>query len=164
MNPSDTGYYDSAIDMFDIYNSELFLNMNDLGQARTAQEALALNQDNKIAGILAVEGGHVIENDLHKIDTLYNLGMRYLTITWNNSTDWAVSAQDGRSATVGLSDFGREVIHRLDSLGIIIDVSHVGIKTIFNLRRFYTFPGLEILSAGIKHKRGGHKAYQSESK
>jgi membrane dipeptidase len=130
VNPGDTGYYDSAIEMFDIFNRERFLNMNDLGQARTAQGALALNQDNKIAGILAVEGGHVLENDLLKIDTLYNLGMRYLTITWNNSTDWAISAQDERSATVGLSDFGRQVIHRLDSLGIIIDVSHVGIKTI----------------------------------
>lgn len=56
--------------------------------------------------------------------------MRYMTITWNNSTDWAVSAQDSRSTTVGLSDFGRQVIRTMDSLGIIIDVSHTGIKTI----------------------------------
>ncbi len=53
-----------------------------------------------------------------------------MTITWNNSTDWAVSAQDSRSTTVGLSDFGRHVIRLMDSLGIIIDVSHTGIKTI----------------------------------
>jgi membrane dipeptidase len=98
VNPGDAGYYNSAIDMFNIFNREKSLNIVDLGQATTAAEALALNHDNKISAILAVEGGHVIENDLLKIDTLYNLGMRYLTITWNNSTDWAVSAQDERSA------------------------------------------------------------------
>ena len=56
--------------------------------------------------------------------------MRYLTFTCNNCTDWAVSAKDNRSATVGLSLFGRQVINRLDSLCIVIDVSNVGIKTI----------------------------------
>jgi len=130
VNPGDENYYQSAINMFNIFNSELSLNTEDLGQARTADEAITLKQNNKISAVLAVEGGHVIENDITKLDTLYELGMRYLTITWNNSTDWAVSAQDDRSTTVGLSVFGKQVIHRLDSLGILIDVSHVGIKTI----------------------------------
>jgi len=130
VNPGDVNYYQSAINMFNIFKNELSLNTEDLGQARTAAEALSLKENNKIAAVLAVEGGHVIENDISKLDTLYELGMRYLTITWNNSTDWAVSAQDNRSATVGLSLFGRQVINRLDSLGIVIDVSHVGIKTI----------------------------------
>ena len=130
VNPSDANYYQSAINMFNIFKNELFMNPEDLGQARTATEALSLKRNNKIAAVLAVEGGHVIENDITKLDSLYDLGMRYLTITWNNSTDWAVSAQDARSATVGLSLFGRQVINRLDSLGIVIDVSHVGIKTI----------------------------------
>jgi membrane dipeptidase len=130
VSPGDATYYQSAMNMINIFNTELSLNTEDLGQAGSADEALSLRQNNRIAAILAVEGGHVIENDLAKVDTLYDLGMRYLTITWNNSTDWAVSAQDDRSETVGLSEFGRQVIHRLDSLGIIIDVSHVGIKTI----------------------------------
>jgi membrane dipeptidase len=53
-----------------------------------------------------------------------------MTITWNNSTSWAVSASDSRTATVGLNDFGKQVIKTMDSLGMIIDVSHVGIKTV----------------------------------
>jgi membrane dipeptidase len=130
VDPDDANYYQSALNLFNIFSNELSLNTGDLGQARTADEAASLKQSNKIAAVLAVEGGHVIENDITKLDTLYALGMRYLTITWNNSTDWAVSAQDGRSATVGLSDFGKQVIRRLDTLGVIIDVSHVGIKTI----------------------------------
>jgi membrane dipeptidase len=123
-------YFQSALDMIDIFKSELALNPADIAQARTAGEALALKAENKISAILVVEGGHAIEDDMSKLDSLYNLGMRYLTITWNNSTDWAVSAKDSRSATVGLSDFGKQVIRHLDSLGVLIDVSHTGIKTI----------------------------------
>lgn len=86
--------------------------------------------DGKFAGVLAVEGGHAIENDLDKLKSYYALGARYLTITWNFSTSWAVAASDSRSSTVGLSDFGRTVIRTMDSLGMIIDVAHTGIKTI----------------------------------
>ena len=130
VSSSDAAYYQSALTMIANFKNEISMNTDDIAQARTADEALSLRNENKIAAILCVEGGHVIENDITKIDSLYALGMRYLTITWNNSTDWAVSAQDARSATDGLSDFGKQVIRRLDSLGIIIDVSHVGIKTI----------------------------------
>jgi len=140
VNPSDAYYYQSAINMYHIFSHELSLNPEDLGQAKTATEALSLKDSNKIAAVLSVEGGHVIENDMAKLDTLYNLGMRYLTITWNNSTDWAVSAQDNRSATVGLSEFGKQVIRRLDSLGVLIDVSHVGIKTIEDILQTTSYP------------------------
>jgi membrane dipeptidase len=53
-----------------------------------------------------------------------------MTITWNNSTSWAVSAQDSRTDNVGLNDFGKQVIRMMDSLGMIIDISHVGRKTV----------------------------------
>ncbi len=66
--------------------------------------------------------------------------MRYLTITWNNSTNWAISAKDPRTLTQGLSEFGRQVIRKLDSLGVIIDVSHVGIKTIQDILAVTTNP------------------------
>jgi len=66
--------------------------------------------------------------------------MRYLTITWNNSTDWAISAKDYRSPYMGLSNFGKKVIRTLDSLGVIIDVSHTGIKTIEDILAVTTNP------------------------
>jgi len=116
--------------LINILNNEIALNPNTIGQARNVQEALALNDSGKIAAVIGVEGGHAIENSLDNLINLYNEGMRYLTITWNNSTSWAVSAQDSKSETVGLSDFGKSVIRMLDSLGVIIDVSHTGIKTI----------------------------------
>ncbi|MCX8104958.1 MAG: membrane dipeptidase [Ignavibacterium album] len=125
-----TNYFQQAQVMLNIFNSELSQNTNTIAQATNWNEADSLIQQNKIATVIGVEGGHHIENSIDKLISLYNSGMRYMTITWNNSTDWAVSAQDSRSTTVGLSDFGRQVIRTMDSLGIIIDVSHTGIKTI----------------------------------
>lgn len=125
-----TNYYQQAQVMLNIFNSELNQNTTSISQARNWSQADSIIQQNKIAAVIGVEGGHHIENSIDKLVNLYNAGMRYMTITWNNSTDWAVSAQDSRSTTVGLSDFGRQVIRTMDSLGIIIDVSHTGIKTI----------------------------------
>lgn len=126
----DSLHYDATLTLINIFNNELSLNSNTIGQARTLEEAIALNNSGKIAAVLAVEGGHAIENNLDNLVNLYNAGMRYLTITWNNSTSWATAAADPLSTTKGLSDFGRSVIRLMDSLGIIIDVSHTGIKTI----------------------------------
>lgn len=125
-------YYQGAQAALNLFHRELDLYPNYIQQARTFNEAIDINNGDKIAAVMCVEGGHTIENSVDNLISLYNEGMRYLTITWNNSTDWAVSAKDEyygwRSG--GLSDFGREVIHTLDSLGVIIDVSHTGIETI----------------------------------
>lgn len=144
INPNSGSYitnpYQGAQAALSLFNRELDLNPGYIQQARTYDEAISINTDNKIAAVMCVEGGHTIENNLDNLITLYDAGMRYLTITWNNSTDWAVSAQDSRSATVGLSEFGYQVIRTLDSLGVIIDVSHVGIKTIQDILATTTNP------------------------
>jgi membrane dipeptidase len=149
-------YYDQTQAMVNILNNEINLNPNTIGQARNPQEAEALNQAGKIAAVLAVEGGHSIENSLDNLINLYNAGMRYMTITWNNSTNWAVSAQDSRSATVGLSNFGRSVIKAMDSLGIIIDVSHTGIKTIQDILQTTTNP-IVATHSGVRALRNHYR-------
>jgi membrane dipeptidase len=125
--------YAYTLQMADTFSAQVARNAGEIGQARTYDEIMQLHETGKLAGILAVEGGHAIENSIDKLKTFYALGARYLTITWNNSTAWAVSAQDSRSATVGLSEFGRQVIRTLDTLGMLIDVSHTGIKTIWDI-------------------------------
>ncbi|HAB50764.1 MAG TPA: hypothetical protein DCE80_01065 [Ignavibacteriales bacterium] len=137
---SDNLYYDQSQVMINILNNEIALNSNTIGLAKNPQEAIALNNTGKIAAVIGVEGGHAIENSMDNLVNLHNQGMRYLTITWNNSTSWAVSAQDSRSTTVGLSEFGRSVIRMMDSLGIIIDISHTGIKTIQDILQITTNP------------------------
>ncbi|MFA6542736.1 MAG: dipeptidase, partial [Bacteroidota bacterium] len=122
--------YQRVIQMADTFQAQISRNPSSIVQARTVDDIIAAHNEGKIAGIYGVEGGHSIENDLGKLTALYDLGMRYMTITWNNSTAWATSAQDAQSSTKGLSDFGKQVIRTMDSLGVIIDVSHTGIKTI----------------------------------
>lgn len=123
-------FYAYTLAMADTFTSQVSRSSDQIVQARSTADIQAATASGKIAGILAVEGGHAILNDLQKLRSYYTLGARYLTITWNNSTDWAVSAKDARSSTVGLSVFGQQVIRTMDSLGMLIDVAHTGIKTI----------------------------------
>ena len=102
------------------------------------QDIIYNEQHNILSCMIGVEGGHAIENDLSKLNTLFERGMRYLGITWNNSTDWATSAKDeterGDSlAFKGLTDFGKEVIRRCNDLGVMVDVSHSGEKTFWDI-------------------------------
>lgn len=125
--------WEQAVRLITLFKEEIADNRATMSQAFSYQDLMTAVSEQKIAAILGVEGGHVIENDVSRIKTLYDFGMRYMTITWNNSTSWAVSAKDARSATVGLSDFGKQVIEKLDSLGVLIDVSHVGKKTVADI-------------------------------
>ena len=82
----------------------------------------------KLAVLFGVEGGHMIENDLNKLDALYNRGARYMTLTWNNSTDWASSALDETTKAdslkhKGLTDFGKQVVKRMNEMGMLVDLS-----------------------------------------
>jgi len=143
VSPSDTvghTYYSYSIEMIDSFDSQVTRNNDKLTKATTYNQIISGAETGKLVGILGIEGGHSIENNLDKLKSFYNRGMRYFTITWNNSTTWAVSGQDSRSTTVGLSDFGRQVIRLLDSLGVIIDVAHTGIKTISDILQITNNP------------------------
>jgi membrane dipeptidase len=87
----------------------------------------------KIASMIGIEGGHMIENDIARLDSFYNRGVRYMTLTWNNSTDWATSAYDETFkkdlVSKGLTVFGKQVVQHMNQLGIMVDVSHVGEQT-----------------------------------
>jgi membrane dipeptidase len=126
-------FYSYTIAMMDAFDAQVQQNSSVFAQSRNADEVLQAEADGKLAGVLCVEGGHSIESSIEKLKTFYARGARYLTITWNNTIPWAVAAADSRSSTLGLSDFGREVIRTMDSLGMIIDVSHTGIKTIWDI-------------------------------
>ena len=101
-------------------------------------------KEHKLACIMGVEGGHMIENDLNKLDSLYNRGVRYMTLTWNNNTSWATSAEyesgnqkkggevDTTSQKKGLNDFGKEVVKRMNELGMMVDLSHTGEQTFWD--------------------------------
>lgn len=108
----------------------------------------AVNQ-HKIAAFFGVEGGHMIENDLAKLDSLFARGTRYMTLTWNNSTSWATSAADetaleggalNSEGKKGLSEFGKEIVRRMNTLGMMVDISHVGEQTFWDVMETTTKP------------------------
>ena len=99
----------------------------------------------KLAVLFGMEGGHMIENDLAKLDALYARGVRYMTLTWNNSTDWASSALDETTnpqKQKGLTDFGKQVVKRMNELGMLVDLSHVGEQTFWDAINTSTKPVL----------------------
>lgn len=89
---------------------------------------LAAREAGEVAVLIGVEGGHAIENSLDKLRWLHRHGARYLTLTWNNSNDWA-DAAGAPPRHGGLTDFGREVVRELDRLRVLVDVSHVAEST-----------------------------------
>jgi membrane dipeptidase len=116
--------------------------------ATTYKEVKKGIRQQKLVALIGVEGGHMIEDDLNKLDSLYNRGMRYMTLTWNNSTSWATSAMDETQAPSkspprgetsvdsvkrkGLTEFGKQIVRRMNELGVIVDLSHVGEQTFYD--------------------------------
>ena len=98
----------------------------------------------KIAAMFGVEGGHMIEDDLQKLEVLYKRGARYLTLTHNIAPSWATSAADETSKPnlpqKGLTDFGKQVVQRMNQLGMMIDVSHAGDQTFWDVIKLSTKP------------------------
>lgn len=113
----------------------------------SSHELLKTVRKKKLAAMIGVEGGHMIENDLNKLDSLYKRGARYMTLTWNNSPPWASSAMEETKDSLlhqpkGLSDFGRNVVKRMNELGMLVDLSHVGEKTFWAAVSITTKPVL----------------------
>ncbi|MDP4261816.1 MAG: dipeptidase [Bacteroidota bacterium] len=111
----------------------------------------------KLVALIGVEGGHMIEDDLHKLEELYKRGMRYMTLTWNNSTSWASSAMDETASSKsplpgetlrdslkkkGLTAFGKQVVQKMNELGVIVDLSHTGEQTFYDAIATVTKPVL----------------------
>ena len=109
-----------------------------VGNSKELQKVI---KQHKIAALIGLEGGHQFENDLDKMEALYNRGVRYITLTWNNSTPWATSASDetnpegvmNSEGKKGLTAFGKEVVKKMNALGIMVDISHVGEQTFYDV-------------------------------
>jgi membrane dipeptidase len=112
--------------------------------AKSPDEILNVNKAGKIAACIGIEGGTAIENDLNKLQHFYERGVRYLGLTWNDSPDWATSAHDevhsGYRGEKGLTAFGKSVIKKMNEMGMIIDVSHSGEQTFYDVIETTTKP------------------------
>ena len=120
--------------LIDRYPEELRL-------ARTAEAMEAARADGRIASLLGAEGGHSIDNSLATLRALHQLGVRYMTLTHNDNLDWADSATD-EPAHGGLTRFGEEVVHEMNRLGMLVDLSHVSADTMRDALRVAEAPVL----------------------
>ncbi len=136
--------FDTTMAMIDTLHQIFRRNEDKLQFAASPAQLRQAVDEKKIAAFIGIEGGTAIENDLNKLNDLYNRGARYLGLTWNNSTDWASSARDETNPAWqghhGLTAFGKEVIIRMNKLGMIIDLSHSGEQTFYDVLATSTKP------------------------
>ena len=94
------------------------------------------HKQKKLAALMGIEGGHSIENDVHLLRDFYRLGVRYMTLSWSNTNEWADSSGDIDDPKIqhhnGLTDFGKQVVLEMNRLGMIVDISHVADKTFWD--------------------------------
>jgi len=117
-----------AHELIDMLESDVAECNGEIEFARNYQDIVSIVNNKKIAAVLCLEGGQLIGENINNIDTFYARGMRYLTLAWNYGTDWCGGTKDDDNK--GLSPFGKEVIDRLNKLGVMIDVSHVNKKSL----------------------------------
>jgi membrane dipeptidase len=110
-----------------------------LAFATSADEVERAMREGKIASLLGMEGGHVIENSLGALRAFYRLGARYMTLTHSQTLDWADSATDEPRHS-GLTRFGEEVVREMNRLGMLVDLSHVSPDTMRDALRVSQAP------------------------
>jgi len=117
-----------TLDMIDSVYRAVERHPNDLMIATSAADIRRAKRMNKIAALMGIEGGHAIEDSLPTLREFYRLGVRYMTLTWNNTNNWA-DAGRGEKKHGGLSPYGRQVVQEMNRLGMLVDVSHVSDDT-----------------------------------
>jgi len=120
-----------AIVQIDAVREQVRKHPNDLVLATTAAEIRDAHKQGKIAALLGVEGGHIINSDLGVLRAYAALGVRYMTLTHSGNDEWADSSTD-KAVHNGLTDFGREVVREMNRLGVMVDISHVSDKTFYD--------------------------------
>jgi membrane dipeptidase len=110
--------------LLDSLDAQIARNPDKIEVCRAASEAERIIADGKIAAFCAIENGVAIANSLDSLEHFYERGVRYMTLTHTASNDWCISSADTTPAFHGLTDFGRDVVRKMNELGMIVDISH----------------------------------------
>ncbi len=120
-----------ALDLIDAVREQVRRHPQDLELATTAEEVRRAHAGGKIAVLMGLEGGHLIDNDLGVLRIYAALGVRYMTLTHGSNTGWADSSTDDPKHN-GLTPFGKSVVREMNRLGMLVDISHVSDKTFYD--------------------------------
>jgi membrane dipeptidase len=129
-------YAQHTLDLIDSVYQQAARHPDRMMMAFSVEDIERAHKQKKLAALMGIEGGHSIDNDIHLLRDYYRLGVRYMTLSWSNTNEWADSSGDINDANVqhhnGLTDFGKEVVLEMNRLGMLIDISHVADKTFFD--------------------------------
>ena len=125
-------YRTRAIEMIEALLGQFVQHAGRMTLAVSVSDIRAAAAAGKLAGLMGLEGGHAIEDELANVENFYDLGVRYMTLTWSNTNGWADASGDERRHG-GLTDFGRQVVREMNRLGMLVDVSHVSDETFWDV-------------------------------
>jgi membrane dipeptidase len=137
VEPSYKGQYaHRALDLINSVYEQAARHPDRMMMAFSVEDIERAHKQKKLAALLGIEGGHAIENDIRLLDEFYRLCVRYMTLTWSNTNEWADSSGDINDPKVhhhdGLTDFGKQVVLEMNRLGMMVDISHVSDKTFYD--------------------------------
>jgi len=123
-----------TLELIDAVKLQVARHPKEMMLATSPAEIERAHSQHKLAALMGIEGGHSIENSIPLLRQFYALGVRYMTLTWTNSTGWADSSGDADNKDIahtpnGLNEFGKDVVYEMNRLGMMIDVSHVSDRT-----------------------------------
>jgi len=133
------GYARVQLEQIELTRRMIHQYPRDLALALTADDVTRAFEEKRIASLIGIEGGHAIENSLGALRAYYDLGARYMTLTHNVTLDWADAAGDAPKHG-GLTRFGEEVVHEMNRLGMLVDLSHVTPETMDDALRVAEAP------------------------
>jgi membrane dipeptidase len=126
----------STFDMIDSVYEQAARHPDRMIMAFSVADIERVHKEKKLAALMGIEGGHSIENDIRLLRDYYRLGVRYMTLSWSNTNEWADSSGDINDPKIrhhdGLTDFGKQVVLEMNRLGMMVDISHVADKTFFD--------------------------------
>ncbi len=131
-----THYAQKTLDLIDSVYQQAARHPDRMMMAFTVDDIGRARKEHKLAALMGIEGGHSIENDIHLLRDFYRLGVRYMTLSWSNTNEWADSSGDVNDTKIqhhnGLTDFGKDVVREMNRLGMMVDISHVADKTFWD--------------------------------
>lgn len=139
-----TGAFKHANDQIDALEKMIAANTDKISLAKSSRDIDSILKTGKIAALIGVEGGNMIEESLDNLERLYARGAKYLTLTWNYNLSWAscaaMESDDMDPKDKGLTEKGRTVIRKMNELGMMVDLSHSGEQTFYDVLAVSTKP------------------------
>jgi membrane dipeptidase len=125
-----------TLDLIDSVYAQAARHPDRMMMAYSVEDIERAHKQKKLAALMGIEGGHSIENDIHLLRDYYRLGVRYMTLSWSNTNEWADSSGDIDNPKIqhhnGLTDFGKQVVREMNRMGMMVDISHVADKTFWD--------------------------------